>query len=416
MGPSLIRTKIVILSDTHGMALHKALPEDIAANTSADVAIHCGDLTDSSQIDEFRTTLGLLRRIQAPLKLVIAGNHDFTLDTAAFKEIIKQSGLEGNSQDLLKNTYGDFEEAKELLLAAQKEGIHLLDEGTHRFTIDNGAALTVFASPFTPSVGNWGFQYHPSQGHEFRIEQGADVAITHGPPHGILDRTARGRAGSPHLFSAIAKAKPRMHCFGHIHEGWGAKMVAWRDHAGGEEASHLTHVDNDESAVIEQLSSLKAGKFDSIEDIKHKEQKAENYARQRYCTASQLQERPEGEISGPATTLFVNASIKGGGDDDDDEDSIHHPWLVEIDLPSAGESIEDPSTGLAAEAAKRKRGRERENCELEDLPKRRKSVEEFREKEIAGAVQAMIPDKFRWQQMMYKKSSFWRVNFLFLYI
>lgn len=61
-----IKTRFLIISDTHaekGLAV-PAVP--------VDVAIHCGDLTDESKVDEFRTTLGLLRAINAPLKLVIA--------------------------------------------------------------------------------------------------------------------------------------------------------------------------------------------------------------------------------------------------------------------------------------------------------------------------------------------------------
>jgi Icc-related predicted phosphoesterase len=41
------------------------------------------------------------------------------------------------------------------------------------------------------------------------------------------------RAGCGDLFAAVARARPRVHCFGHFHEGWGAKKVAWR----GAEAS-----------------------------------------------------------------------------------------------------------------------------------------------------------------------------------
>ena len=51
----------------------------------ADVAIHCGDLTDGSLLEEFRGAIRLLRDIDAPLKLVIAGNHDFHARHAGFR-------------------------------------------------------------------------------------------------------------------------------------------------------------------------------------------------------------------------------------------------------------------------------------------------------------------------------------------
>ena len=52
----------------------------------ADVAIHCGDLTAESNIDEYRASVQFLWALNAPLKLVIAGNHDFTLDILIFQK------------------------------------------------------------------------------------------------------------------------------------------------------------------------------------------------------------------------------------------------------------------------------------------------------------------------------------------
>jgi Icc-related predicted phosphoesterase len=54
------------------------------------------------------------------------------------------------------------------------------------------------------------------------IPEGTDVLITHGPPFGILDWTARGeRVGCEDLLEAVRRVKPRLHVFGHIHEGYG---------------------------------------------------------------------------------------------------------------------------------------------------------------------------------------------------
>ncbi|KAF2190592.1 hypothetical protein K469DRAFT_811524, partial [Zopfia rhizophila CBS 207.26] len=53
-----------------------------------------------------------------------------------------------------------------------------------------------------------------------------DVMMTHGPPLGRLDKTYRGEpVGCEHLLRAARRCKPRLHCFGHIHEGWGAERV-----------------------------------------------------------------------------------------------------------------------------------------------------------------------------------------------
>lgn len=85
-----IRTRLLILSDTHGHALPD--PDDNTTTTQiirsgfcrplppADVALHCGDLTLRSTPAELETTLDLMREVDAPLKLVIPGNHDSSLD------------------------------------------------------------------------------------------------------------------------------------------------------------------------------------------------------------------------------------------------------------------------------------------------------------------------------------------------
>jgi len=62
----LVKTKILVLSDTHGMILTGKLPSQ-----SVDLCIHCGDLTEESKLDEFHATLELLHAIEAPLKLVL---------------------------------------------------------------------------------------------------------------------------------------------------------------------------------------------------------------------------------------------------------------------------------------------------------------------------------------------------------
>jgi 3',5'-cyclic AMP phosphodiesterase CpdA len=97
MSTSQIRTRILILSDTHGHSLfdpqtkpdeaqryafHKPLP-------SADVAIHCGDLTLCSHVKEYQKTFDVMRSIAAPLKLVIPGNHDCSMDVGFWDKDVR---------------------------------------------------------------------------------------------------------------------------------------------------------------------------------------------------------------------------------------------------------------------------------------------------------------------------------------
>jgi Icc-related predicted phosphoesterase len=54
------------------------------------------------------------------------------------------------------------------------------------------------------------------------IPEGIDVLLVHGPPHGYGDTVVRGeRVGCEELTRAIDKKKPKVVCFGHIHEDTG---------------------------------------------------------------------------------------------------------------------------------------------------------------------------------------------------
>lgn len=319
-----IRTRFLVLSDTH--AGRVGVPD-----LPVDVAIHCGDLTDESKMDEFRTSLELLQTINAPLKLVIAGNHDFTLDIPAFRKII--AGADSSiTPEEIKRAYGDFGDAEQLLVEASRNGIVFLGEGIHHFNLQNGASLTVYASPFTPSKeAGGGFQFRRGEYHDFNIGDGraVDVVITHGPPKGVLDFTdSRERGGCEHLFAAIARARPRLHCFGHIHEGWGAKLVAWRDHP-GENPTHFTDIDNGSSVLLDSLSTIGPGKWDTPETILEKEARKRAFMMDGYRSTSHcaLDEHP---LELGRKTLFVNAAIEAL-----DKEETQLPWVVDIELPAS---------------------------------------------------------------------------------
>ncbi|KAI1204567.1 Metallo-dependent phosphatase-like protein [Annulohypoxylon truncatum] len=328
MSDSHIKTRFLILSDTHGMKFSSGNYH----RHHVDVAIHCGDLTEESKIAEFQTSLNLLKNINASLKLVIAGNHDFTLDVPIFKRKVAEAepSLEPH---LVAKEYGKFGEARELFEKEEAEnaGIVFLDEGTHRFILKNGAALTVYASSYTPSLGDWGFHYHPEEGHQFPIQKGTDIVITHGPPKGVMDFThSRERAGCPDLFAAVARTCPRLHCFGHIHEGWGARIVTWREKISNV-PSYFTDIDNTKSVVIETLKRFRQSKAD--EDKTEAASKKSNETKLcaegifRYvshCTGD------ENKLLEERQTLFINAAIQG-----DEEHPIQLPWLVDIELDKA---------------------------------------------------------------------------------
>jgi predicted MPP superfamily phosphohydrolase len=182
-------TRILIISDTHST-------NPITTPLSpVDLIIHCGDLTQESKLHEYAQVISLLGSLDTPVKLVIAGNHDFTLDTPVYAQKLTEAGLLPPSQDeVVKKTYGEFGEARKLLDEQRDAGIVFLDEDSHEISLANGVMLKVYASPYTPfEAGGWRYCYDPAESHNWNIPKDIDIAITHGPPHGILDRTSEGQ-------------------------------------------------------------------------------------------------------------------------------------------------------------------------------------------------------------------------------
>ncbi|KAK4631833.1 putative rhamnogalacturonate lyase C [Fulvia fulva] len=292
-----IMTRFLVLSDTHGADAERlkipTLPE-------VDVAIHCGDLTHDSGLEEYHTAIRLLHSIRASLKLVIAGNHDWTLDPVAYQrgyqkacqKRCNQAISPDNAAATFTQDHGEPGDAKALFdtQEAKAAGIVFLDEGTHTFSLQNGAALSVYASPFTTSTDpKWGFQYNDK--HEWTIRSNVDIAITHGPPAGIMDRAnPLNHAGCPDLFAAVARAKPLMHCFGYVHRSWGAEKVVWRNAVldRWRKPSYERAIEHKRTVVLATLEK----------------EKVEQYDETSFCMAQEPIKRGK-------ETLFVNAANEG---------------------------------------------------------------------------------------------------------
>ncbi len=177
--------RLVILSDTHGY--HDAI--DVP---DGDVLIHAGDLTKRGEPHEIEAIDRWLARLPHRHKIVIAGNHDFLFQDEP-----------STARSLIKHARYLEDEASEI------EGV--------RF----------YGSPWTPEFFDWAFMLprgEPLRRKWEKIPEGVDVLITHGPPHGILDMTVRGEAaGCEALAERVAELGPRLHVFGHIHEGYGTQ-------------------------------------------------------------------------------------------------------------------------------------------------------------------------------------------------
>lgn len=72
MDSQSVKTRFLIISDTHG---DEFLPK-LKPSRPVDVAIHGGDCTEESKLREFVSAIRMLKKLNALLKLVIAGNHN----------------------------------------------------------------------------------------------------------------------------------------------------------------------------------------------------------------------------------------------------------------------------------------------------------------------------------------------------
>lgn len=179
--------RLVLLSDTHRMHDKIVIPD-------GDVLVHAGDFCGHGTRNQARAFASFFQSLPHRHKVVIAGNHDRCL------EIEPDLGAE-----IFTHCHYLFDSGVEI------EGV--------RF----------WGSPWQPWFLDWAFNLQRGPALRAKwdmIPQNTDVLITHGPPHGILDRTTTGDpVGCEELRVAVERIRPRLHVFGHIHEGYGELVV-----------------------------------------------------------------------------------------------------------------------------------------------------------------------------------------------
>ncbi|KAJ5328296.1 hypothetical protein N7452_008686 [Penicillium brevicompactum] len=323
----MIKTRICMISDTHtstpnpphmtGNAYRSPLPK-------ADVLLHAGDLTKVGYRVENEAMIAMLKDADAELKLVIAGNHDITLDEEYFASfgynrhsrpeylgeesiLLSDDEIHETRQPSAEQLRSYARSIKDLWTcqAARDAGIVYLEEGVHSFTLSTGATFTVYASPYQPEFYRWAFAYerdedrYNSNGAANPIPDfpAVDILLTHGPPLGILDQVPPDlNVGCEHLLRAAGRARPRIHLFGHIHEGWGAQRGVWNA-----DGLKLEDVPTDIEDMLENRSA-----FYDVSKGAH----------------SPLRFGDE--------TLFVNASVNTVK-----YEARNAPWVVDLELPLA---------------------------------------------------------------------------------
>ncbi|KAI7083660.1 hypothetical protein KC356_g7373 [Hortaea werneckii] len=73
--PDTEKIRIVCISDTHNKA-----PGEGYTLPSGDILIHAGDLTNQGSLSEIQKAVSWLSKADFKTKIVIAGNHDLSLD------------------------------------------------------------------------------------------------------------------------------------------------------------------------------------------------------------------------------------------------------------------------------------------------------------------------------------------------
>lgn len=215
--------KIVLISDTHDRHLDLTLPE-------GEMLIHAGDISSTgkrSQIDSF---LEWFSSQEYKYKIFIAGNHDFF--------------FERETNDAIASTI-------------PANIIYLNDSGTSI----NG--LNIWGSPVQPEFMNWAF--NRDRGEQIKkhwdlIPNNTDILVTHGPPYGVLDMNMRGMpCGCEELRKSVTGLKPKLHVFGHIHEGYGTQIIEETTFINASQLNHKYYLTNE--PIVIEIGSLEINKL-----------------------------------------------------------------------------------------------------------------------------------------------------------
>lgn len=177
--------RLICMSDTHGRHHQLTVPD-------GDVLLHAGDLTGRGKRHEVEDAVEWLLQLPHRHKLLVAGNHDWL-----------------------------FQREPELARTLVRELHYLQDSGCEL------EGFKFWGSPWQPWFYNWAFNLETPEELKARwdlIPNDTDVLITHGPPFAILDKVDGRSVGCEMLLHAVARVHPRLHVFGHIHEGHGRQL------------------------------------------------------------------------------------------------------------------------------------------------------------------------------------------------
>ena len=187
--------KIVAISDTHNSHTAVKIPE-------CDILIHAGDESYRGLQHETEEFAQWFDRQPAKHLVWIPGNHSLGVEAS----------WPGSAQ----------------WVKAKSPRTHILMNSD--VTLDG---VKIWGSPVTPWFHDWA--WNVNRGAAIKkywdmIPADTSIVVTHGPPFGILDQVDPGgfremNVGCEELSKAMLRIQPKLHIFGHIHEGSGIQRV-----------------------------------------------------------------------------------------------------------------------------------------------------------------------------------------------
>jgi predicted phosphodiesterase len=196
---------------------------------AGDVLLHAGDFTNVGEPEQVQDLHDWLVEQPHTFKIVIAGNHDITMDADYYT---KQGAARFHRSLFNRGEMHDPQTVRRILTES-RDVIYLEDamfEIPVPSCINNGSpsanSIKVWGSPYQPEFCNWAFNLprgEATRQKALEVPTETDILLTHGPPLGRGDRcSSGGRAGCIDLLREVqTRVKPSVHVFGHIHEGYG---------------------------------------------------------------------------------------------------------------------------------------------------------------------------------------------------
>jgi len=185
---------IVCISDTHNLHNFLSVPE-------GNILLHAGDFSLRGRESE---TISFLKWYEAQPhehKIFTCGNHE--------------CGCEANHSLFLQ------------LIKEHAPSCHYLNDSGMEIM-----GLKIWGSPVTPRFG-YGWSWNRDRGADIQrhwnmIPEDTNVLITHGPPHGIVDKLEYGEhAGCENLRKTIDEKLDNLllTCHGHLHSAYGRETI-----------------------------------------------------------------------------------------------------------------------------------------------------------------------------------------------